>query len=72
MRIVALNFKYDKGRILTYNVELTIAEALKWEVATVGGLCKQMLKDPLLVVFSFDERLAKTPIDCDCGRTWLR
>jgi hypothetical protein len=67
-----------------YTAGPTIADAFRREVATVGGLCNVGTRNaPLLLVLpffdtsrdlvmNFDERLARTLIDCDCGRVCAR
>jgi len=67
-----------------YKAGPTIADAFRREVATVGGLCNVGTRNALLLlelpffdisldlVVNFDDRLARTLIDCDWGRVWAR
>jgi hypothetical protein len=66
-----------------YKAGPTIADAFRRAVATVGGLCKVGTRNALLLLVlslfdisrdlvNFDDRLARTLIDCDCGRVCAR
>jgi hypothetical protein len=67
-----------------YKAGPTIADAFRREVATVGEHCNDGKRNGLLLlvlpffdisldlVVNFDDRLASTLIDCDCGRVWAR
>jgi hypothetical protein len=67
-----------------YTAGPTKADAFRREVATVGGLCNVGTRNALLLlvlpifdisldlVVNFDDRLARTLMDCDGGRACAR